>query len=161
MWLLFYQARCAISQQGDTARATKSVRKFIEVSKTQGHSQSQIEIDLGQLYLSENSFDKAEEHYRIALKLNPSDSNVMSCLAFFLICYDRNVDEGMNLIKSALKISPANETTLWAQGLGYYKQGKNEEALSLLKAAKDSSLYVYPTLDRQIQDVKKALANKK
>jgi tetratricopeptide (TPR) repeat protein len=113
------------------------------------------------VYRGANSLDKAEEHLRIALKLNLSDSNVMSSLAYFLIQSDRNVDERMKLIKTTLEIFPANETLFRAQGLGYYKQGKNEEALSLLKAAKDSIPYVYTTLDRQIQDVKKAIANQK
>ena len=82
-------------------------------------------------------------------------------MANFLVNTGRYVDEGMNLIKSLLKTSPVNGNTLWIQGLGYYKQGKNEEALSLLNAAKDSSLFIYPKLDRQIQDVKKAIANQK
>jgi tetratricopeptide (TPR) repeat protein len=160
-WLLFFQTRCAISQQGDGSKATKSVRNLIEVAKEQGHSPKQIEVELGELYLQANSLDKAEEHFRNALQLNPLNSEVMSSLASFLINSDRNVDEGMKLIKTALEISPANETLLWAQGLGYYKEGKYEEALSLLKAAKDSTLFVHPTLDRQIQNVKNALPRQK
>jgi hypothetical protein len=58
-------------------------------------------------------------------------------------------------------LKPANGPTLMAEGIGYYIQGKNEEALSLLKVVKDSLIYINPTLERQIQDIKKAIASQK
>ncbi|TAL78270.1 MAG: hypothetical protein EPN88_02270 [Bacteroidetes bacterium] len=157
-WLLFGQSRCAISQ-GDSARASDLVKKLIEISKKSGVSEITIESEAGLLYLEAESFEKAEEHYRRALKLSPSNVWRMCDLSNCLIHYDRNVEEGMNLVKRGLEIYPGNWYLLQLQGQGLYKQGKYEEADSVLLVAKDSlPTWSYP-LNKQIQDVKNALAD--
>jgi tetratricopeptide (TPR) repeat protein len=159
-WLIYGQIQCAISQ-GDTTKTSELVKKFVEVAKEEGDSASVLENLLGDLYKDANSLDKAEEHYRHALKLDTHYKWAINNLADLLIRHDRNINEGMNLIKRALELSPGDADFLRIQGLGYYKQGKYEDALSNLEVAKDSSVAINPDLDRQIQDVKNALANQK
>jgi tetratricopeptide (TPR) repeat protein len=159
-WLIFGQAKCAISQ-GDSARASELVKELIEISKKSGASEITIESGLGLLYLEAESFDKAEEHYRRALKLSPSNVWRIGALANCLIRYDRNVEEGMKLVNKGLESYPGHWFLLSLQGQGLYKQGKYEEADSVLLVAKDSlPTWSYP-LNKQIQDVKNALAKNK
>jgi tetratricopeptide (TPR) repeat protein len=160
LWILFGQTRCAISES-DTTKASDLIRKLIEAAKKVEATESQIESGLGLLYKEANSLDKAEEHYRRAIQIDPSDPLLMNDLASFLIRYDRNVDEGMKLIKRALEILPGNGTFLFTQGRGYFKQGKFEEAYSILNVARDSILTWNADLNKQILDAKNALANQK
>jgi tetratricopeptide (TPR) repeat protein len=76
-----------------------------------------------------------------------------------LISNDKNIEEGMQLIKKALDISPDNYFYLWIQGLGYYKQGKYEEAISNLNLARDSIIGWNHDINKQLQEAKKALAS--
>ena len=48
----------------------------------------------------------------------------MNNLAYFLIDKDRNVNEGLELVDRALKLSPDNYNFLHTKGWGLYKQGK-------------------------------------
>jgi tetratricopeptide (TPR) repeat protein len=160
LWILFGQTRCAISES-DTTKASDLIRKLIEAAKKVEATESQIESGLGLLYKEANSLDKAEEHYRRAIQIDPSDPLLMNDLASFLIRYDRNVDEGMKLIKRALEILPGNGTFLFTQGRGYFKQGKFEEAYSILNVARDSILTWNADLNKKILDAKNALANQK
>jgi tetratricopeptide (TPR) repeat protein len=158
IYLLFGQARCAISES-DTVKGTEFIRKLLEAAKGLGYTKIQIESGYGFLYQDANSLDKAEMHFRNAFLLNPSNPLLMNDLASFLIRYDRNIDEGMKLIKRALEILPGRGSFLMTQGSGYYKQGKFKEAYSILNVAKDSILTWNAELNKQILDAKKALDN--
>jgi tetratricopeptide (TPR) repeat protein len=159
-WLIYNQAKCAISL-GDTAKSSELVNKLVAVCKEKGYPAEGLESGLGDLYLEAKSLIKSEEHYRRALELKPESPDVMRSLAYLLINYNNKVDEGMKLINRALELSPGNPIYLRTLGLGYYKQGKYEEALSKYKVAWDSSLTINPDLDKKIQDVKDALASQK
>jgi tetratricopeptide (TPR) repeat protein len=159
-FLLYCQARCAVSAN-DTVRASELITRLKIAATVGGYSESQYESILGRLYKEANSLDKAEEHYRMAVKLGPSDPFLINDLAFFLIRYDRNVDEGMEIIKKALGIIPARGIFLWTLGAGYYKQGKFEEAYSVLQAARDNILFWNSDLNQQILDAKNAISSQK
>ena len=82
-------------------------------------------------------------------------------LAWFLIDKDRNVDEGMELIDKALKVSPNNFYFLDCKGWGLYKQGKNKEALELLEKSRDLCPFYRNLIHLHIEEVKKATAFQK
>jgi len=54
-----------------------------------------------------------------------------------MINKDRNVNEGMELIDNALKISPDSYYILDTKGWGLYKQGAYQEALDILQKSWD------------------------
>jgi tetratricopeptide (TPR) repeat protein len=155
-WLIFVQAVCATSK-GDTANSRVLINKLFRLGKDQGASESTLEYWLANLYEEANSLDKAEEHYRNALKLNPGGTNSMNNLGGFLIKYDRGIDEGMNLVNDALKINPDYYFYLWNKGLGYYKQGKYQDALKILQQAKNNTSAINFELDKDIQNAKDAI----
>ena len=67
----------------------------------------------------------------------------------------------MELIQEALEITPDYALRLSIKGWGYYKQDKLEEAIQLLRLAKENCLSVNPFLEKDIQEVEQALAKQK
>jgi tetratricopeptide (TPR) repeat protein len=121
----------------------------------------EIETGYGNLYNDANIVDKAEEHYRTALKLDPDNYLRINTLVLFLIHHDRNVDESEELAKRSLQIMPDNKNALYAQGLVKLKQGKYEEALNILEQAYAKSEVWSPPLYNDIKKVKMAIAIRK
>jgi tetratricopeptide (TPR) repeat protein/TolB-like protein len=158
--LIYSQAICAISK-GDTAQEANLLTKLFKLSRDAKISESDIEESLGDMYSEANSLDKAELHYRNALKSDHNNYQKMNSLSFFLIHCDRNVDEVDSLSKKVLKIKPENLTAIWVQGLVCYKHGKYEEALNILQQDYAKNIVWNTTLDKDIKKVKKAIANQK
>ena len=154
--LIWRQARCATAT-GDSVKAKELINKLLKLWKERDTPQGKIENFLGNLYYDANFLDKAEEHYRAALKSEPDESWWMNILAAFLFDNDRDIDEGMKLINNAIKINPQNGFLLWTKGNGCYKQGKYKEALDLLLRAKEMNTSVFPQLDKEIQTVRDSL----
>jgi tetratricopeptide (TPR) repeat protein len=158
--LIYGQTICAISK-GDTTEETKLLTKLFKLSRDGKKSESDIEESLGDMYSGANSLDKAELHYRNALKSDQNNYKKMNSLSFFLIHYDRNVDEADSLSKKVLKIMPDSRTAIWVKGLVCYKHGQYEDALNILQQAYDKNIVWYTPLFNNIKKVKKAIANQK
>ena len=81
--------------------------------------------------------DKAEEYYRQAVSLEPENPVRLNNLAYFLIDQAGNLNEGMEIIDKALKLSPENYNYLHTKGWGLCKQGRYQEALDILQKSWD------------------------
>jgi tetratricopeptide (TPR) repeat protein len=57
----------------------------------------------------------------------------MNALAYFLIDQDRNINEGLEFVDKALKLSADSYYIIHTQGWGLYKMGKYQEALEILQ----------------------------
>jgi tetratricopeptide (TPR) repeat protein len=155
--ILYNQAVCALSLNR-ISEADEYIAKYILIVEELGYPEY-IERNLGLIFQDANIKDKAEEHFRKAFELNPLSISRIFWLARFLINNDINVDEGMELIRKGLEIQPDNTGLLGIKGWGYYKQGKYEEAILLLKKVQESGGFD-PELYQHIQEVEQALANK-
>jgi tetratricopeptide (TPR) repeat protein len=158
--IIYCQARCAIATN-NLSKAAELINKLVKIATEQGLSASDIETGYGNLYNDANVPDKAEEHYRVALKLDPNNYLRINTLALFLIRHDRNVDETEELARRSLEIKPDNKNALYVQGLVKYKQGKYEEALNILQQAYAKYEVWSPALYNDIKKVKMAIANQK
>ena len=157
--IIQYQAICALSQ-GDTDKADDFITKYKSIRKNKSQwPESRILSGVGYIYTEANLFDKAEIIYRQALKLDPQNPSRMYDLAWLLINYDLNADEGINLIQKALELKPDEWYYLDTKGWGLYKQGRYEDALKIL----NDSWNLRPSYKHRgyqhIQEVEKALAN--
>jgi TolB-like protein len=158
------QAICALSQ-GNIKEANEYIAVYKKCIKESGYTESILEFYLGKIYQEANLVNKAIEHFRNAHNLEPQNLSYIRYLAWLLIDNDINVSQGMEFVYDALEQKPENNQLvahlLHAQGWGYYKQGKYQEALQALETAKEKFyFYDYETY-QNIQVVKQAIANQK
>ncbi len=164
--ILWHQAICALSRK-DTMEANEYIEKYISVKKEIGASLSNIEHQLGNIHFYANMMVEAEVHFRNACELNPQGKNYIFNLARILIIGDIDVNEGMVLFEKILEQYPKSINSQYYKGLGYYKLGKLEESLQLLKRAEElgraAGFYFAAGNDSlilaQIREVEQALAS--
>ena len=101
------------------------------------YSEAVITSRMASTYSEAGILDSAENYYRKALSLEPEIPNRMHNLAYFLIDKDRNINQGLELVDTALIKSPDNYNYLHTKGWGFYKQGKYNEALEILQKSWD------------------------
>lgn len=137
--LISRQAILALAR-GKTKKADEYLAKFESIGRNLGASEAAIQSQLGYMYSEAGKLDKAEEHYRNTLVVEPQSPVRMNNLAYLLIEKELNLDEGMELIEKALELRPDISSFLHTKGLGLYKQGKYREALEILQKSWDLSM---------------------
>jgi tetratricopeptide (TPR) repeat protein len=175
--LCYRQAVLALSE-GDVRKGNEYIEKFISLSKGSPESVSEIAsvtsenfsseaailTNIAKIYSEANILDNGEKYYRQALSLEPVNPLRLNNLAWFLINKDRNIKEGLELVRKALDLSPDNYDYLYTYGWGLYLQGKYKEALDILqkswvirreKAIYDHEAYLH------LEAAKKAVAGLK
>ena len=130
------QAILALST-GNTKDANKYIEELKSVWKSNLTSDADIAEYLGLIYWFGSVTDKAEEYLRQALELEPENHWKLNAIGWFLIDKNLNINEGLELIDKALKISPDSFWLIENKGMGLYKQGKYKEALDLLQKSWD------------------------
>jgi len=158
--LIFQQAILSLTE-GDTIAGNRYIEKYISVRKENSDPEINIITDLGGIYSEAGNPDKTEEYLRRALSLEPDNAARLNLLGYFLIDNDRNINEGMDLVDKALKLSPDDFTYLDSKGWGLYKSGKYPEALEILEKSDSLKTYDNAELSFHLEEVKKALSRKK
>jgi TolB-like protein/Tfp pilus assembly protein PilF len=158
MAILFRQAVYSLSM-GDILRANEYIKNLITLAKKSGASESLIERGKGQIYEEAGILDQAEVHYRKAYELEPQNTNRIRYLAGFLIYYDINIKEGMDLVEKGLEIQQDYAWLLRFKGLGYYKQGRYEEAVQFLKRASEELIGFHSSFCKELHEAEQALAS--
>jgi len=151
---------CLLSQ-GDTISANPYLVQQINKVKKLGYSESDIERNLGHLFAEAGIFAKAESHFRKAYRLDPKYLGKIWSLAWFLIDFDINVDEGLELVETTLDSLPNNRRFLLLKGIGKYKQGRYDEAVDILGKEWSNGIGSYTNLYHYYPEAKQALANQK
>jgi len=156
--IIGYQAICMLSQN-DTDLANKLITNFESLGK-EVWSDSELLANLGLIYSEAGLFVDAEKYYRQALRKDPNNPNRMYNLAWFLIKYDINFEEGMKLNQQAIELKPETWDYLDAKAWGLYMEGNYEKALIVLNDAWDlrPSAYFHEGYIHK-QAIEKALAS--
>lgn len=90
---------------------------------------------------------RAENDLQTAMNLNPLDPTIMNYLGYSWIDRGINLDEGLNLIESALRLAPENGAITDSLGWAYYKLGNYERAIFYLERATELAPDVSEILD--------------
>ena len=154
-----YQAICAFSQ-GDTEKANEIIAEYKTIRQNVLHcTEAMISTGLGVIYSSSGMLDEAEDFYRQSIELEPENLVWVRDFAWFLIDNDINLEEGLQLSENILELYPEYWPSLDAKGWALYKQGKYEEALTLLKDSWDLKPAYSHTGYLHIREIEQAIAN--
>lgn len=96
----------------------------------------EAQLNLGLLYTRKGDFKKAEEHYRQALKLQPSFAPAYVNLADLYRAQESDKD-GEKVLREAVTAVPEDASVAHALGLLLVREKKVDEALTWLKRAAD------------------------
>ncbi|MEA2050799.1 MAG: hypothetical protein U9O56_08725 [Campylobacterota bacterium] len=78
-------------------------------------------------------------NFDLALSSGINNASYQNYYAYLLIDYDINIKKGVSLVKQALKTAPNNIAYLDTLAWGYYKLGRCDEALKVMKNVIDKT----------------------
>ena len=107
---------------------------------------------LGAIYEKQKFFDRAEEQFKKALAVDPSNATVLNYYGYMLGDLGQRLDEAEDLVKGALKEEPYSGAYLDSLGWVYYKQNKLADAEATLRKAVDRDSHD-PTIHSHLGDV--------
>ncbi len=153
-----HQAICAFSK-GETQKAEEILVEYRSIRQEVLHcTEAMVSSGIGTIYSSSGQFEEAEAYYREAIKNDPENLYWTHEFAWFLIDKEVNIEEGIKLCDGILEQYPRYWPSLDAKGWALYKQGKYEEALTLLKDSWDLKPAYSHTGYMHIQEAEKALS---
>jgi AraC-like DNA-binding protein/tetratricopeptide (TPR) repeat protein len=158
--IMYWEIVVALTDR-DTVTANRIMKKWILVKRVQSCSEARITATFANMYIDAGIPDEAEKYIRQALSLEPENPARMRDLAYFLIKYDRDINEAMELVDKALKLNPDEYIALECKGWGLYKQGRYQEALELLQKSWNLRLSYRHSLFLHLEAAKKAVAENK
>lgn len=80
-------------------------------------------------------WDRAEADFKVALKLNPGQPQVLNYLGYTWVDRGENLDEALKLIKKAIEWDPTDGYVVDSLGWAYYRLGRIDEAIRTLEQA--------------------------
>ena len=92
---------------------------------------------LGEVYLMKKEHEKAIDEQKKAIVLSPNDADGIAGLGGILTWAGRP-EETIGLVKKAMRLNPMYQSEyLWNLGHAYYLMGRYQEAIEILKRARD------------------------
>lgn len=80
----------------------------------------------------------AEADLRAVLSVEPADARALNALGFMLVIHSQRLDEAETLISKALALTPEEPSVIDSMGWLRFRQGRPNEAVSLLNKAYDA-----------------------
>ncbi len=111
---------------GQYQKAKPDIQKFIKIHPDADPSKY---LNLGQIYREEGDYEKALEHYRIAVDMNPEMFNAWYNIAYILITTGKH-QEALNPVNQALELKPGNSQTYLARGMVHVGLKQYKKALA-------------------------------
>jgi len=156
-YIVSRQVACALSR-GEKEKASEYIEQYKAIKEAQGWSEARLLTRIGYMYENANLIEEAEKLMRKGFLLDPDNPQVLEGLAWILIEYDINLQEGMALMEKAMKLDPETWNIVDTWGWGLYKTGRYEEALEAFNIAWELRGVYSPLIQEHIQAAEKALA---
>jgi len=115
--------------------AEETFTQVIDADEALGEYDWRIYFARGSARERLGAWPPAEDDLRTALSLNPNDPTIMNYLGYSWIDRGINLDEGLDLIEQALRLSPNNGAITDSLGWAHYKMGNYERAIFYLERA--------------------------
>ncbi|KQT54728.1 hypothetical protein ASG43_03950 [Aureimonas sp. Leaf454] len=81
------------------------------------------------------AWDKAEPDFRKALELSPDQPQVLNYLGYSMVDMNRNLDEGLDMIKRAVELRPNDGYIIDSLGWAYFRLARFDDAVEQLERA--------------------------
>jgi AraC-like DNA-binding protein/tetratricopeptide (TPR) repeat protein len=151
--------------ENDSPGAKRFIEKFISIHHHRySSSEAHISRRLAELYAGACKQDEAEEYFRKALSYEPKNTDIMNAFANFLIDNRRKLSEVSELMDKAMALA-SNKYDYYTysdtEGRALYKLGRFNEALEILQKNWNSSPFPMYFMYSHLQELKKAIAEKK
>lgn len=125
-----------LSDAKDYAAMADNYDKAVEViGPLPGKNTWTVFFQRGIAYERLKQWDKAEPSFRKALELNPNQPQVLNYLGYSWIDMNRNLDEGLAMIKKAVDLRPDDGYIIDSLGWAYFRLNKFDDAVDELERA--------------------------
>ncbi|KQV32348.1 hypothetical protein ASC97_01775 [Rhizobium sp. Root1203] len=125
-----------LSDAKDYAAMAENYDKAVEViGPLPGKNTWTVFFQRGIAYERLKQWDKAEPSFRKALELNPNQPQVLNYLGYSWIDMNRNLDEGLAMIKKAVDLRPDDGYIIDSLGWAYFRLNKFDDAVNELERA--------------------------
>ena len=125
-----------LSDAKDYAAMAENYDKAVEViGQTPTRNHWSVFFQRGIAYERLKKWDKAEPNFNKALELNPDQPQVLNYLGYSWVDMNRNLQEGLEMIKKAVELRPDDGYIVDSLGWAYYRLGRYEEAVVELERA--------------------------
>ncbi len=123
------------SSKEDYRAAASLYDQAVERLKKPERANWNVFYQRGIAYERLKEWPKAEPNFRKALELFPDQPQVMNYLGYSWVDMNRNLEEGLNLIRKAVDLRPSDGYIVDSLGWAYYRLGRFPEAVTELERA--------------------------
>ncbi|PWE58000.1 hypothetical protein DEM27_02070 [Metarhizobium album] len=125
-----------LSDAKDYAAMADNFDKAVEViGPVPNRGNWTIFFQRGIAYERLKKWEQAEPNFRKALELNPDQPQVLNYLGYSWVDMNRNLDEGLEMIKRAVELRPDDGYIVDSLGWAYFRLNRFEEAVNELERA--------------------------
>ena len=132
---------------GRDGEAEKTFTDVIDADQAAGEYDWRIYFARGGARERLGEWPPAEDDLKTAMNLNPDDPTIMNYLGYGWIDRGINLEEGLDLIEQALRLSPNNGAITDSLGWAHYKLGNYDRAIFYLERATELAPDVPEILD--------------
>lgn len=148
-----------LREQEKYGEAAKAYGKALELSGEPNKGDWFLYYARGISYERTDEWEKAEADFRMALKLNPEQPQVMNYLGYSMLEKQINLEEALEMIKLAVKARPNDGYITDSLAWALYRLGRFEEAVAYMQRAAELEP-VDPIVSDHLGDVLWAVGRK-
>ncbi|HEX2020951.1 MAG TPA: tetratricopeptide repeat protein [Aurantimonas sp.] len=119
----------------DYAGAAESLDEAVRLAEAGDNAGWNLYYQRGIAHERLKQWDQAEPDFRKALELSPNQPQVLNYLGYSWVDMNRNLEEGLEMIKLAVSLRPNDGYIIDSLGWAYYRLGRYEEAVEELERA--------------------------
>lgn len=125
-----YYYATVLYQTGSCIQDYLNAQKFFEHALTMSSSNSQLHHSYGRLLTHLNNYEKAEYHFRQALKLDPKSVVLNFDLGWMFVSLLRKYSQGLSYCETACELAQNHTKAHYGKAVALYKLSRLEESLS-------------------------------
>jgi tetratricopeptide (TPR) repeat protein len=114
----------------------------------------------GELYDRQKMHEQAEAEFRLALAIDPQNSEILNYLGYMLADEGKKLPEALQMISKAVELDPQNGAFLDSLGWAYFKSGQYPQAEENLRKANER-MNTDPTVHDHLGEVYEKTGNLK